>query len=558
LAEARAAEEGEFWDRAIQVYQAGEARYPGDIRFPWALGNLYQSRSLYRLAWDEYRRAEELDPLMPDLLYRLARTAGYLNLNTVAVDYLERLLLLSPDHRDAIGQLGWMYYKVHRQAEGDRLLRSALERFPDDPDYAMTLGTLNADMFRYDEGKRWYLDAIEGGLLRQDTLFASVAHYNLSIMESRFYHFDRAFEATGASLGLFNRSSGRLARGELYLRRLDFPSALSDYEAAYNMDSSPLSRLNLAQLYQIAGRLEEARAYAEDCLKAGDMSWMLNYGIDPVRYLRDIHEILYKTYEGLMETGRLRPYPGPGGWIRGRAREAAFWFRATVHRHLFRKYSYAAARAYGGPHVDAMTQYYQAFEGYPRRALRYLRAARDFELPLIPAAGPEYLYKEGRLMDRPALTEAALRTFDPLWERDMIADCFVELSRDPPMAESLYRLNPGALRQRGIRLPVELRVSVAGTDRPPPVKRIEGMLNRAGFRSGPSRSLVLSLDIEGLGPGDSGDAVGGDGYGWAVYAELFDRERGTSLLSRGMVLPSSSRRDSAALARELADAVFSR
>jgi hypothetical protein len=79
------------------------------------------------------------------------------------------------------------------------------------------------------------------------------------------------------------------------------------------------------------------------------------------------------------------------------------------------------------------------------------------------------------------------------------------------------------------------------------------MLNRAGFRAGASRSLVLSLDIEGLG-----NATSGDEPGWAVYAELFDRERGTTLLSRDMVLLSSSRRDAAALARELADAVFSR
>jgi tetratricopeptide (TPR) repeat protein len=548
LAEAQAAEEGEYWDRAIEVYQSGGLRYPGDIRFPWALGNLYQSRSLYRLAWDEYRRAEKLDPLEPELLYRLARTAGYLNLNAVAVDYLERLLALAPDHRDAIGQLGWMYYKVHRQADGDRLLRSAMERFPNDPDYAMTLGTLNADLFRYDEGKRWYLNAIEGALFRQDTLFASVAHYNLSIMESRFYHFDRALDATNASLDQLNRSSGRLARGELYLRQLDFRSALSDYEEAYNMDSSPLSRLNLAQLYQIAGRLEEARVYAEDCLKAGDMSWMLNYGIDPVRYLRDIHEILYKTYEGLTQTERFRPYPAPGEWIRGKAREVSAWFKAEVHRRLFRKYSYAAAKAYGGPHLDAMSQYYQAFEGYPRRALRYLRAAQDFEVPLIPAAEPEYNYKEGRLMGRRALTEASLGGFDPLWERDMIADVFIELSGDPVIAEELYRLNPGALRQRGIRLPVELRFSAADLVRPPPLKRIEGMLKKAGFRTGVSQGLVLTLNIEELGAGP--------GLGWAVYAELVDRERRNTLVSRGILLPSSSRRDTAALARELADAVF--
>ncbi|MDR2784297.1 MAG: hypothetical protein LBB83_00110 [Treponema sp.] len=578
LEEALAAESAEYWERAIGLYNAGQERYPQDIRFPWALGNLYQSRNLYSLAWDEYRQAEKIAPREPDLLFSLARTAGYLNLDNQSVDYLERLLVIEPGYREAIGQLGWMYYKVHRQAEGDRLLRAAVERFGDtSPDYAMTLGTLNADMFRYDEGKRWYLIAIEGALAQQDTLFAAVAHYNLSILESRFYQFDQAFEQTSASLSRLNRASGRLARGELYLRQLDLHSAFSDYEAAYNMDSSPLSRLNLAQLYQIAGRLEEARVYAEDCLKTGDMSWMMNYGIDPVRYSRDIHEILYKTYDGLTQTEKLRPYPAPAEWIRSAGREIRYRFYAEIHRHLFRKYSRLSADAYGELHPDALIQYYRAFEGYPRRGLSYLRAARDFEVPLIPASEPGYYYEEGQLMNKPALTVEALRGFDGLWERDMMADGFAELAgtgvfrrqseRARYSAEELYRLNPGALRQRGIKLPVELRVNSPGTGTPPPGRLVEGMLNKAGLRNigprtpaGPepaqsfqdsaqsfaqSSGFVLSLQFEESG-----------GAGWTVFCELRDEDAQNTVLRRDVFLASKSRRDAAAFARELADAVF--
>jgi tetratricopeptide (TPR) repeat protein len=556
LEEALAAEAAEYWERAIELYEAGTERYPGDVRFPWALGNLYQSRSLYSLAWDEYRRAEKIDPGSPELLYRLARTAGYLNRDVLAVEYLERLLLIDPDHRDAIGQLGWMYYKVHRQADGELLLRSAIERFQDDSDYAMTLGTLNSDMFRYDEGKRWYLRAIAGAEERQDSLFAAVAHYNLSILESRFYHFDLALEETNASLGSLNRSSGRLARGELYLRQLDLRAALADYEAAYEMDTSPLSRLNLAQVYQVSGRLEEARVYAEDCLNAGDFSWMLNYGIDPVRYRRDIHEILYKTYEGLANTEGLRPYPVPGEWLQSRVRGLSFWFKATVHRLLFRKYSRISAAAYGEPHPDALIQYYRAFEAYPRRALSYLRAARDLEVALIPEAEPSYDYEEGQLMGRRNLLEASLPGFDPLWERDMIADGLIKLAEGAgDTAGELYLLNPGALRQRGIGLPVELRFSF-GDPAPPAargLRRLAGMLKKAGLRNtGPAQGpggesadlprLVLSLGFEELGER------------WAVFCELSGG--GRSLLKRDVLLSTFSRRDTADFARELADAVF--
>jgi hypothetical protein len=261
---------------------------------------------------------------------------------------------------------------------------------------------------------------------------------------------------------------------------------------------------------------------------------MLNYGIDPVRYRRDIHEILYKTYEGLMETEKLRPYPVLGEWIPRKAWQTTYWFKAAVHRHLFRKYSYLSAAAYEEPHLDALTQYYRAFEGYPRRGLSYLRAARDFEVPLIPQAEPGYDYEEGQLLNRRALVERALRNFDPRWEKDMIADGFAKLVA----AEELYRVNPGALRQQGISLPVTLRFG--DSTRKPPRGRITGMLKKAGIRpvTGEAR-FVLTLNFEEPG---------------SVYCELFDQDQ--RVLSRDILLPSFSRRDTAAFARELADAVF--
>ncbi|MCL2128362.1 MAG: hypothetical protein FWH38_08910, partial [Treponema sp.] len=284
------AEYAEYWERAIGLYREGGEKYPGDPRFPWALGNLYYSRSLYSLAWDEYRKTETLLPGNTDILLRLANTAGYLNRDKISVGYLERLLAIEPGNREAISSLGWMYYKVHRLADGERLLTSALERFGDEADLAMTLGTVYSDMYRYDEGKGWYKKAIEQARVLRN--FTAVAHYNLSILESRFYHYDLSMDEANASLDSQYRASGLLARGELYMRRLDLEGAQADYQAAREIDHSPLAKLNLAQVYQISGRLEEARLYAEDCLKTGDHSWMMNYGIDPVRYRRDIHEIL--------------------------------------------------------------------------------------------------------------------------------------------------------------------------------------------------------------------------------------------------------------------------
>ncbi|MDR2575070.1 MAG: transglutaminase-like domain-containing protein, partial [Treponema sp.] len=68
-------EYSEYWERAIDLYKEGRNKYPDDARFPLALGNLFFNRSLYSLAWDEYRIAEQLVPSEPYILQRMAHTA---------------------------------------------------------------------------------------------------------------------------------------------------------------------------------------------------------------------------------------------------------------------------------------------------------------------------------------------------------------------------------------------------------------------------------------------------------------------------------------------------
>ncbi|MDR3115466.1 MAG: tetratricopeptide repeat protein [Treponema sp.] len=572
------AEQGEHWERAIELYTRGSALYPEESSFPWALGNLYFKRRLYGLAWDQYRKVEQNLPEDTEVLYQLSRTAGYLNNDRVSVGYLERVLRLDPDNKDAIGNLGWMYYKLHRLEEGRLLLESALDRFGPNPDFSMTLGTIYSDMFRYDDAKYWYLEAIAGSEAMGADLFTAVANYNLSILETRFYHFDRALERTNASLLAQNRASGRLARGELFLRRMEFKQAFSDYQGAYEMDTSPLSKVNLAQSYQIAGRLEEARLYAEDCLKEGDLSWMLNYGIDPIRYKRDLHEILSKVYEGLEKTEYLLSGETLREWIQGIFRRISYRSKASVHRRLFWKYSFLAAKAYETPgpkagetpsetgelRLDALIQYYNAFEPYPHRALTYLRKSRDFEVSLIPEAAASYYLEEGRLLKNGELLWETVALFDPVWERDMIAQTYTELARMKgrkgrkflarDAAERLYSLNRGGLRQYGIRLPVELGIDFS-TDpslKAAGMRSIEKSLRRAigaagfavdtGRGENPQDSRRFQLRIRINGP--------------QAACELYDETWGITMLRHTLPLPSYSPRDIRRFARALGDLAF--
>jgi tetratricopeptide (TPR) repeat protein len=545
------AEYSEYWERAIDLFKEGGVKYPNDSRFPRALGHLYYSRSLYGLAWDEYRKVEQISPFDTYNLLRLANTAGYLNHDKTSVAYLEKLLTLDADNREAISTLGWMYYKVHRLEDGERLLVSALERFGDDADFSMTLATLYSDMYRYDEGKRSYKKAI--ALAESMRSFSAVAHYNLSILESRFYRYDLSMDEANASLEALNRASGFLARGELNMRRLDLEKAHADFQAAREIDPSPLSKINLAQIYQISGRLEEARLYALDCLKAGDQSWMINYGIDPIRYKRDIHEILYKTYSGLARAEQFAPCGTAGKKIRSVYKSISCRFYAAIHRKLFQKYSLAAGDAYSSDTspLDQFIQYYNAFETYPRRTFFYLNKAEAFETTLIPASGASYNLEKGVLLHDKNLTAKALDGLDALWERDLISECYREFAlrgsqrgERQTAAVELFALNRGALLQAGISLPLEINLRYAGRE-----KTLYRALAKAGFsrvtaKNGTAR---FRLDIS------ISESLAGT---YTASCELIDMEGEEKPLRRIIPLRSLSRADIYDFAGALSNSLF--
>jgi hypothetical protein len=414
-------------------------------------------------------------------------------------------------------------------------------------------------MYRYDDSKYWYSKAITLAEMTDDNAFAAVAWYNLSILESRFYRYSPCMDATNFSLEAQNRSSGHLARGELYQNQLQLVKAREDYEAAYETDASPLSKLSLAQVYQASGRLEEARLYAEDCLRRGDNSWMLNFGIDTARYKRDIHQILYKTYSGLAEAARLR---------RSRVQFITNSFKAKVNNLLYRKYCLAVADAYrakmqsGGPYLDSFTQYYNAFEAYTRRALAYLNIARAFETSLIPAAAPSYNLEEGILLKEKSLIEKAAGALDPLWEREMIARCYKELARGKGLrlsagerraaAEKLFALNRGALLQSGIKLPVFIEINENEGDAVSRKALLRALKAAGFFDVGKDSRFTLSVAIPAALARFEGTRISAQ----TVSCVLSDTEEELKPLVFSFPLPAATRAGYRALAQSLGDKVF--
>lgn len=555
--------ESEHYERAVEMLEDGQERYPEAVELYTILGDLYFGEELYRLALEEYRAAEDVAPRDFGVLRSTALSLGRLNEERESVRYLERLLELYPDSPDVIADLGWMYFKTHQLERGEELLLEAIEEYGNERNLTMTLGTIYADMYRFEDSKEYYERSIESALEDGRSYFASVAYYNLSLLQKAFYRFNGAMQSTDRSIHQAERSTGHLAKGELYEMQMDFRRAHDQYTEAYNLDEdTPLAKLDLAALYQTFGRLDEALAYVRDVYESDDLHWMFNFGTDERRHRMELHDLLATIYRGKARVLSYTPSAGPLEWIANTAGRIRYRVLSWYHDMTFRRYATDVARAYEteGSTLNAYWTYYRAHERYPRLAAGYLDRARRLETRVIPEADPFYAMNAAVLRSDRAGVAAAVDTMHPRWERSTIAVGLREIAllaeregdgeAAARAAVELYRVNRGGLRQHRIELPVALRVS--------------GPRGRFG------RRLLSALEGAGLqvvGDG-SGDAAAGPGAAGAVplrlEVEFFDDGRvayrlldeGRFLLGDTVETAAVDRTAAVRTARRIADDIF--
>jgi hypothetical protein len=458
------------YESAVNILQEARHKYPKASALDVALADLYYDKELFNLALDSYREAEGKGNQDFHTLNQIARCYGKLGKDRTAIDYLTRILAAYPDSSETMDDLGWMYFKTYQLEKGEKILKEGIGKFGVQRGMAMTLGTIYSGMNRYAASREYYLKSIDEALKVDDRYFASIAYYNLSLLEHGFYHYNSALRATDDSLSMEDRSSGHLARGELFESRMDYRGALGEYEKAYALDTTPLTKVNLAILHQRFGHLELARRYAEEALGARDLAWMLYYGTDVQRHYKDLHEILAAIHAGLSRVEASRPTSGP--LDRGRALLSALSHRVIswYYGERSRLSSLAIGRQYlaEGRAEEAYGEFYKASTPYREVAASYLTRARSMETARTPQAAPFYLMEEGKLTGSPPLLRDSIARFDPFWEKEAAADSLAALapllSRPASSAERrdalnrLYEINPGALLPHGLGLPLLVRV----------------------------------------------------------------------------------------------------
>jgi tetratricopeptide (TPR) repeat protein len=458
------------YETAVRILTTAKERFPAAPKVNLALADLYYDKELYNLALEEYQAAEKKGATDITTLTQISRCFGKLNQEEKSIDYLTRILAMWPNNADTVDDLGWMYFKTHQLDKGESVLRHGIEHLGMQRGLAMTLGTIYSGMNRYDRSREFYLKAIDEALRVGDRSFASVAYYNLSLLEHNFFHYNSALQDTDESISMDDRPSGHLARGELFESRLDFSSAQADYQSAYAQDTTPLSKINIAILLQKSGQLELARRYGEEVLSSKDLAWIVYYGTDVLRHFKDVHELLKDVYAGLARQEAGKPTAGIPARLSALVSAARDLVLSWYHRQMFRMYSLAVGRQYlaQGSFENAWWEFYRGNQGYPEVALKYLEMAKRLETARSPHAEYFYLQEEGELLHSADLLRRSIEGFDPFWEKEATAESLSALAsllageaRRDTIAQ-LYQLNPGALPQAGLGLPMRVEFMGVG------------------------------------------------------------------------------------------------
>ena len=472
LDQAAAAVEREFYDQAVRLYRQGQEAFPQNLSLRMGLGDLYSDQDLYTMALGEYRAAEALDRENYEVLSRLGETLGYLTRDAEAAEVFERLVALYPDDRYALADLGWLLFKTYRLEEGVRLLEDAIARLGPDLALLHTLATLHSGLYSYGRAKELYLRTAFDAEAEGRMQFAAIACYNLSLLERAFYRFEDGLVYAERSLELADRAPGHLSLGELYQGRLDHAGAEREYLRAFQLDTSPLAKICLADLSLETGRPEEALGYLTSAERGADASWMYNFGTDRDRYRMDLEELYAKTFRAL--AWRERFHGGSAAArIASALRSLVFHVRAWYHDERWKDLARTVGRSHlrEGNELDGYWSLYRGSTGRRRLAAGYLGKARELELSLTPRSLPYYLVEEGKTNRDPDLVLEGIAGFDPEWEASEISKGYriaAPLLRAQgrwaeyyEVCRRLWTCHPQAFAVSGLPVPLVLSVSGA-------------------------------------------------------------------------------------------------
>jgi hypothetical protein len=144
-----------------------------------------------------------------------------------------------------------------------------------------------------------------------------------------------------------------------------------------------------------------------------------------------------------------------------------------------------------------------AFNKWQKMAKPYRSKAEALETSHIPEAKPSYIYEHAIQEHKIELFDTAIRTLDPVWERQYLAKALAErlkLSRSSEKkiteeyAYKLFSLTPSAFIFYDRKLPVSFSLETNGKKTPSRrIKQLQRLLQHSGFSSQTASVIKLSI-----------------------------------------------------------------
>lgn len=161
--------QGEFfsragqWDGAIDAYTKALEKDRYNLTARYYLANSYMdSGNGFDKALEEYGRLEKLAPDYVLLHYRKAQAYNYQGAYDLAVEEYVKMLGIDPYFKPALLDLAHLYFSKKQMAgEAEKLLKKALEKYPEDPAIYNNLGNIYFLSNRPDESIEAFKKAVD-------------------------------------------------------------------------------------------------------------------------------------------------------------------------------------------------------------------------------------------------------------------------------------------------------------------------------------------------------------------------------------------------------------
>jgi hypothetical protein len=504
MEEARKQLDGDFYDKALEILNEAEKKYPDSFEPNLQKGDIYFDHELNENALIEYGKVEKKGYFTEILYENMSTCYSKMGEDVKALKVLEDALILFKDNcsENFYDDLGWQYYKNHRTKDGKEIILQGLKKYPKSSDLYMTLGTLYSDAWDYENSKNCYVNSINYSYEEKSNNFRSIAYYNLALLENSFLFYQEAINSSNASISQSNRSSAHLELNYLYSGAMDLENAYRESKLAASLQPRTLfPEMSIAYIKVNSGKVDEGIKILKDLLENRDFSWMAYFGTSKDSYYSEIYKTLFQAY--IYKFNQIK-YNDRNDFFSIISRPfKRLYFLGASYYYNFRftnlEVGTGEVLIKGGSELEGLRRLYDSYERlWPKKAYKLLGIIRKIEKEKNPrdmrildiknaALRGKYEFFYSKAMEKKDIV-ANLEMLDEKWEKEIICNTYQELisitggEERKKFIGDLFMLHSPFIPMFGLDVDFNIRIDKKGfSDNE--ARHIIGALSKRGIRN---------------------------------------------------------------------------